>query len=159
MNKKYQSGNADNHLSFIQNDVFNYIESNYKAEDNNRTYFGYSLGGTFGAYILLTQPKMFKNYILGSPETLLDDSYIHNYNAISTQKLKKIEANVFISTGALERKDLMEQAKELDSMLKKYKNISLKFKIIKSADHGKAFPMSAVQSMYWLSEFIKNDND
>ncbi|MDG1397171.1 MAG: alpha/beta hydrolase-fold protein, partial [Polaribacter sp.] len=104
MNPKYQSGDAPNHLNFIQNDVINYVEDNYRTDADNRTYFGYSLGSTFGAYILLTQSQTFKNYILGSPETLLDDSYIFNNNSILTQNSKDINSNVFISNGELEKK-------------------------------------------------------
>lgn len=156
---KYQSGDAENHLTFIQNDVIKYVEENYRTKPDNRTYFGYSLGATFGAYILLTQPETFKNYILGSPETLLDDSSIHKHDSIPAQKLKDLEANIFISTGELERKDLIEQARGLFSMLNNHnhKNSSFEYVTIKSADHGKAFPMTAVRSMYWLTELIKNN--
>src|SRR5690606_5903539 len=63
---KYKLGQASNHLAFIRNDVIKYIESNYRTDPENRSYFGYSAGGLFGAYILLTQPDTFRNYILGS---------------------------------------------------------------------------------------------
>ena len=159
VNPKYQSGGAQNHLTFIQNDVIKYVEENYRTRPDNRTYFGYSLGGKFGAYILLTQPSTFKNYILGSPETLLDDSFIYNYDFNSIPKIHDVETNVFISTGELEREDLIEQAKGLVAMINKHKhkNSSLKYEIIKSADHVKAFPMAAVKSMYWLADFNKEN--
>ena len=64
---KYQFGQAANHLDFIRNDVIKYVETHYRTDPDNRTYFGYSLGGLFGAYTLLAQPDTFKNYILGSP--------------------------------------------------------------------------------------------
>ncbi|WP_235297120.1 alpha/beta hydrolase [Portibacter marinus] len=123
INPKYQSGDAENHLKFIQNDVFKYVEENYRTQPENRSYFGYSLGGTFGTYILLTQPKTFNNYILGSPETLLDDSFIHQHYSSSNDILKYKNANVFISTGELERSDLMEQSKGIRTMLKSYDNL------------------------------------
>lgn len=154
---KHQSGEAGNHLSFIQNDVIKYIEENYRTEPDNRSYFGYSLGATFGAYILLTQPKTFKNYILGSPETLLDDSFIYNFDFNSIPKTQDLEVNIFISTGELERKDLVEQAKGLVTLINKtkHKKSSLEYKIIKSADHVNAFPTGAVKSIYWLAELNK----
>jgi len=49
-----QFGQASNHLAFIRNDVFNYVEQNYRANPNERSYFGHSLGGVFGAYILVS---------------------------------------------------------------------------------------------------------
>lgn len=157
--QKYQSGEALNHLNFIQNDVIKYIEEKYRTKPNSRTYFGYSLGGTFGAYILLTQPSTFKNYILGSPETLLDDSFIYNYDFNTVPEIHDVEINIFISTGELEREDLIEQAKGLVTMINKskHKNTSLEYEVIKSADHGKAFPIAAVKSIYWLAECNKEN--
>jgi len=154
---KYQFGQASHHLTFIRNDVIKYVENNYRTDPENRSYFGYSMGGNFGAYILLVQPDTFKNYILGSPSTLMDDSYIYEYEPIANLKRKDLDANVFISIGALEKEDVIGQAQGLISMLKSqnYSSLSSKLEVIESADHGSAFPMTAVRSMYWLSELIK----
>lgn len=148
---KLKFGQANNHLAFIRNDVFKYIENNYRTNPNNRSYFGYSLGGLFGAYILLAEPDTYKNYILGSPSVRLltdDETKIEFKN-------KKINANVFISHGNLE-KGLDEHIKTFVNFLKKRGNENL---LIKHAsmegDHQTAFPMTGVQSMNWLSDLIK----
>ena len=65
--KKIQFGQANMHLDFIRNDVIKYVDNAYRTDPNSRTYFGYSMGGEFGAYILLSQPDTFNNYIIGSP--------------------------------------------------------------------------------------------
>lgn len=155
MNPNYQSGDADTHLTFIRNDVFSYIENNYRTAPDERSYFGYSQGGTFGAYIALTQPKTFKNYLLGSPVPLLDDSYIHEHLAASNRMQKELQANVFISYGDLEKEGLIGQAKELTTELENINRKGVtKLVVIESADHSRAFPMMAVRSMYWLSDLI-----
>jgi predicted alpha/beta superfamily hydrolase len=64
---KYQFGQAGSHLSFIRDDVIPYVENNYRVKPSERIYFGYSLGGTFGVYVLFEQPDTFNHYILGSP--------------------------------------------------------------------------------------------
>ena len=156
-NPEHQRGEASNHLTFIRNDVLKYVENNYRTDPDNRTYFGYSLSGAFGAYVLFTQPDTFKNYILGSPTTLLDDSYIYEHESITALKRKDLNANVFVSIGALEEEDMVKQAKGLISILKSktYTNVSSKLVVIESADHSGAFPMAAVRSMYWLSVLTK----
>ncbi|GAB5565196.1 MAG: alpha/beta hydrolase-fold protein [Winogradskyella sp.] len=156
MNPKYQSGDAENHLRFIQNEVFEYVENHFKAQSENRSYFGYSLGATFGTYVLFSQPETFTNYILGSPETLLDETYIYKHKSISTQNLKSANANIFISYGELETEALIHQAEGLASIIKELDNqgIDLNIVEIESADHGKAFPMSTVKSLYWLEALI-----
>jgi len=154
---KYQFGQASNHLAFIRNDVITYVENNYRTDPDNRSYFGYSMGGKFGAYILFVQPETFKNYILGSPATLLDKSYIYEHESITASNRKDLNANVFVSIGALEKEAMVRQAKGLISMLKSknYTNLSSKLVVIESADHSSAFPMMAVLSMYWLSDLQK----
>ncbi|MDY8136018.1 alpha/beta hydrolase-fold protein [Aquimarina sp. 2201CG5-10] len=144
---KYQFGQANNHLDFIRNDVIKYIENNYRAKPDNRTYFGYSLGGVFGAYTLLTQPDTFKNYILGSPAL---DGDIPTLSELKSHK--SINANVFISYGSLE-KELSKYAEEFITLLKSKNDKSLFLEqIVIEGSHQTAFPMTGVLSMQWLSQ-------
>ena len=154
--EKYQFGQAADHLSFIRDDVIYFVENNYRTDPGNRTYFGYSVGGAFGTYILFVQPDTFKHYILGSPTTLFDDSYIYEHEIISSRNRKDLNANVFVAVGALEEEDAVAQAIGLVSALNKdYTTLSSKLAVIEAANHGQAFPMTAVRSMYWLAELIK----
>lgn len=58
---------AKEFVQFIQKELIPYIDERYptRADDNN--YFGHSAGGSFGLYVLFSQPELFKRYILGSP--------------------------------------------------------------------------------------------
>lgn len=148
---KYQFGQAGNHLNFIRNDVIKYIEKNYRTDPDFRTYFGYSLGGEFGAYILLTQPDTFKNYIMGSPSLKGDIPYLSELKSNADSKGKGLNANVFISYGALE-KELGVYAEKLISMLKTRNDKSLLLKnVVIEGTHQTAFPMTGVRSVAWLS--------
>ena len=62
-----QSGGADKFLSFMKEELFPFIEKNYKADNNNRTLMGCSLGGLFTLYTLFTQPELFTGYAAASP--------------------------------------------------------------------------------------------
>jgi predicted alpha/beta superfamily hydrolase len=145
---KYQLGQASNHLAFIRNDVIKVIEKNYRTDPDNRTYFGYSAGGKFGAYILMAQPDTFKNYILGSPSLWRDIPYLSKL----WPNHKALNANVFISYGELEKK-LSKYVEEFITLLKNRKDRSLTLKqvVIESLDHSPAFPMTGVRSVTWLS--------
>ena len=142
-----QFGQANNHLDFIRKDVFNYVEKNYRTNPNNRSYFGYSLSGLFGAYILVTEPKTFKNYILGSPSIDLLTKYKVEFTK------KKINANVFISRGTMEEEKLSEPISEFVTMLnaRNNKNLTIESVVIEG-NHGTAFPMTGVRSVTWLSQ-------
>ncbi|WP_459209218.1 alpha/beta hydrolase-fold protein [Aquimarina rhabdastrellae] len=144
---KYQFGQANNHLDFIRKDVIKFIEKHYRADPDNRTYFGYSLGGVFGAYTLMTQPNTFKNYILGSPAL---DGDIPVLSTLESNT--KMNANVFISYGSEEEK-LSKYAEEFITLLKNKKDNSLSFeKLVIEGTHQTAFPMTGVRGMQWLAE-------
>ena len=147
---KYQFGQADKHLNFIRKDVIPYIEDNYRADSTNRSYFGYSMGGEFGTYVLLTEPGTFKNYILGSPSLRADD--FSDLADLNTAALKRLNANVFISYGTLEEKSGV-QIERLISLLKNRNDQSLLLHpAVIDGDHQTAFPSTVVKSVIWLSK-------
>jgi predicted alpha/beta superfamily hydrolase len=143
---KLQFGQASNHLAFIRNEVITYVEQTYRTKPNNRSYFGYSLSGLFGAYILVTQPDTFKNYILGSPSVDLLTEYKIEFTN------KKLNANVFISRGTLEKEKLREPISDFVTSLKARndKSLSIKSAVIEGS-HQTAFPMTGVRAVTWLA--------
>jgi predicted alpha/beta superfamily hydrolase len=153
---KYQHGQASNHLDFIRNDVIKFVENSYRTNPDNRTYFGYSLGGLFGAYILMAQPDTFKNYILGGPALSGDIPLLLELGATTALKRKGLNANVFISYGELDKK-LGVYAEEFIALLKNRndESLSLHHIVIASADHSQAFPKTVIPSLDWLSAHNK----
>jgi predicted alpha/beta superfamily hydrolase len=153
---KYQYGQAKNHLAFIRNDVINHIEKTYKTIPSNRTYFGYSLGGLFGAYILMTQPDTFKNYILGSPDFRNRMPTLSELASNTMSKHKALNANVFIAYGSLEKK-LGTNAEDFITFLKNKNDQTLSLKhLIIEGDHETAFPMTGIRSITWLAGLTEN---
>jgi predicted alpha/beta superfamily hydrolase len=153
---KYQFGQASNHLTFIRNDVIKFIESNYRTDPSNRTYFGFSLGGLFGAYALMAQPDTFKNYILGSPSLWRDIPLLFSLEHAAL-KSKAQEINLFITYGELE-KELGVHVEEFITQLKNknYQGLSsIKQVVIESSGHSDSFPMVGVRSVKWLSSLTR----
>ncbi|MFY0627585.1 MAG: alpha/beta hydrolase [Reichenbachiella sp.] len=144
---KYQFGQANDHLKFIRKDVIEFVENNFRADPNNSTYFGYSLGGLFGAYILMSQPESFDNYILGSPSLWQKD--IPSLTELNPDG--ELNAKVFISCGSMEDK-LGKQVDEFIAMLqaKNDQNLSLTHEIIEGT-HQTASPLTVVRGVRWLS--------
>lgn len=145
-------GQANNHLAFIRNDVISYVEQNYRTDPSNRAYFGYSLSGLFGAYILVTQPDTFRHYILGSPSVDL----LAKYKIETTTK--KLNANVFISRGALEEGKLREPISDFVNSLKARNDRSLSVEdVVIEGDHQSALPMTAVRAVGWLATLVTEE--
>nr|WP_254700791.1 alpha/beta hydrolase-fold protein [Paraglaciecola mesophila] len=151
---KLETGGAKAHLSFIQDIVFPYMESNYRAHSKHRTYVGNSLGGLFGAYILITAPDTFSSYVLGSPSVWFNDNELL---AMNVQRPKN-ETKVYLSVGSLETPKFGEQqdmvrgaqllAEKIDAVDSSH--LLLNFKIIDGASHATAFPTTSIQGLDWI---------
>ncbi|MGB5819576.1 MAG: serine hydrolase [Saonia sp.] len=158
---KYQLGQANNHLDFIRNDVIKYVDNTYRTDPNSRTYFGYSMSGEFGAYILLSQPDAFNNYILGSPSIKNDVPYLSELHSKfgpfeASNRNSSLKANVFISYGSLEE-EMVEPIEEFVSLLKNRRDDGLSVhKEVIDGNHGTAFPTTAVRSVAWLSSLMSH---
>ncbi len=163
--EKYQLGQASNHLDFIRNDVIKYVDNTYRTDPNSRTYFGYSLSGEFGAYILLTQPDTFDNYIIGSPTIKNELDYLFELNTKfgsfeASIRNTSLNANVFISYGSLEDEEVVEPIEHFIGLLndRRDNGLSLKKEVIEGS-HQTAFPLTAVHSIAWLSTLINHDSN
>jgi predicted alpha/beta superfamily hydrolase len=98
-----QASDAAGFLQFIRTEAMPFIAKHYAAISDDNNFFGYSAGGSFGAYTLFTQPDTFKRYILGSPAT----SYGGRHFGIELAKAfirsgQRMNAKVFMSVGELE---------------------------------------------------------
>jgi predicted alpha/beta superfamily hydrolase len=93
----HRFGGAKKFLEFISKDLRDEIAKRYRVTGDN-TLFGFSLGGGFCIYALLTDPKGFDRYICASPNVIkgnrlfeLEEHYAANHN--------DMQAKVFLSAG------------------------------------------------------------
>lgn len=154
-----QTGGAADFFRFIRNEVIPTIEKRYRASPTNRTYVGNSLGGLFGAYVLLTDPSVFTNYVLGSPSLWFDDHYILRRMAAGNVATPTSATNVFVAVGAHEtpefvdvRNNMVTGATEFASAIDAWQlgHVRSKLLIIPEAIHEMAFQTSATHGLYWI---------
>ncbi len=152
---KYKVGQASNHLTFIRDDVIKYVEANYQTDPAERIYFGFSLGGAFGSFILFEAPDTFRHYVLGSPAFNAESlAFIQNLAAKSEAAREVLNANVYVSVGEKET-DEMDNINALMSLLQRRTNEGLNMKeleVVEQSGHSEAFPATAVRSFKWLSD-------
>ncbi len=159
---KYQLGQARTHLDFIRNDVMTYVDATYRTDPNSRTYFGYSLSGEFGAYILMAQPDSFNNYIIGSPTIKDEIDHLSKLNTKfgpfkSSDRSTSMNANVFIAHGSLEKETVVAPIDAFVSLLKDRRDDGLSvLKEVIDGNHSTAFPSTVIRSIYWLSSLMNH---
>ncbi len=149
-------GKEESFFRFFRNDVFPTIESKYEIDSKSRTYFGYSAGALFGAYILSSEPESFKHYLLGSP-ALKNSPEVKQkvFELLYNSMNKSLNAKVFISYGTMEE-EAGQHIEEFISMLENRNDESLLLnKVIVKGNHQTAFPMTGVLSIQWLAGLMK----
>lgn len=157
---KYETGGASRYLQFIEEEVFTYMETNYRVNVNQRILSGQSLGGSFGAWVLLSKPQLFSSYILTSPSLWYKNDLIYKVESDFFQQNKKLKANVYLATGALETKangmnndmaiDQTRFVKHLNN--RRYQDLNLLSEIITGADHYSTFPVGLSKGLMFVYE-------
>ena len=107
----------------------------------------------------MAQPDTFKNYILGSPSMRGDIEHLSNLASTNKALDAGLNANVFISYGA-EEDELGKHVEEFITLLKSRNDDSLLLKqAVLPGDHGRAFPLTGVHSVTWLSDFYREKEE
>lgn len=154
---KYKAGQAASHLAFIRDDVINYVEANYQTDPAERIYFGFSLGGAFGSYILFEKPDTFKHYVLGSPAFSEESlAFVQNLAAQRQAEGAPMNANVYVSVGEKET-DAIPEVEAFMTTLERFNGAGLNVKaleVVERSGHSESFPATAVRSFKWLSDFL-----
>ena len=75
LSQRPTSGGADKFMNFMSDELFPFVERNYRTKSFN-VLMGHSLGGTFATYVLLNKPELFKGYISISPYLMYDNNLL-----------------------------------------------------------------------------------
>jgi len=131
-----QSGGAPKFLSFMKNELFPYIESNYKADKNDRALVGCSLGGLFTLFALFTEPGLFQRYVAASPAFGWDREVIYQFEKSYAEKNPIAPARLYMIMGGVERG--VPGFDKLVSYLNErhYKNIDIKTRVLENTGHS-----------------------
>lgn len=98
-----QSGGAAAFLSFMKNELFPFVEANYRADPNDRALAGCSFGGLFTLFALFTEPGLFRRYIAASPAFEWDNEVIYRYEKAYFEKQPAQPARLYMTMGGVER--------------------------------------------------------
>ena len=95
------SGGGEAFADFLQHELSPWLAGMNTEPAGERIYFGHSLGGLFGAWLLLTRPTWFDRYIISSPSLWWDAGHLFDVEASAdTSTLSK--AQIFLGIGSLE---------------------------------------------------------
>jgi predicted alpha/beta superfamily hydrolase len=131
-----QSGGADQFLAFMKQELFPFIESNYKADGNSRTLMGSSAGGIFTLYTLLTQPDLFTGYAAASPYIPWDNEVLFKYEQEFAKKSLPHPVRVYMTLGDMEPTRPAFEKFVATMAARKYPSVRLHSKILENTGHS-----------------------
>jgi predicted alpha/beta superfamily hydrolase len=93
-----RTGGASGLLRFLTNDLRRAVESRFRTT-REHTLFGYSGGGTFCVYALLTNPEGFAQYICSSPSLAGENGALFQMEERYAASHNDMRAKLFLSAG------------------------------------------------------------
>ena len=149
------SGGADKFLAFIRDELMPFIDARYPTDPADRGYWGDSLGGLFGSYVLFTKPDTFNRYIIGSPSLWWGGEDALKLAEAYGKTHSDLRANVFIGVGGLEEMGpaassrMVTNVLRLETMLraKKYPGLQLSTRIFSDESHISVVGMNLVRGL------------
>jgi len=156
---RYRTGGGPAYLEFLEREVLPFVETHYRADPSRRTLAGQSLGGSFGAWVLLTRPGLFDSYILTSPSLWFHGRNIFAFEERYAADHEDLKAKVYIAVGEHEtperggtRNDMVGDQIAFVAQLRSrnYPGLIVRAEIIDGAIHETAFPIGFTRGAQWL---------
>lgn len=146
-----ESGGAPAFLGFIEQELIPLIETTYRADPVQRTYYGYSMGGLFGTYVLFQKPTLFRNILLGSPALSYNNGQIFSIEQAYHAAHHDLPVHVFLEVGALETPGQKEPFQRLAQLLqtRNYTGLDLHTVVIDRATHLTGKPDAMLKALGW----------
>lgn len=124
--------NSNEYLEFIEKEIMDYIEDNYRVTAH-KIFFGWAFGGGFVLETMITKPRLFDAYMAASPYPV--KSKIAKIDSFLT-KQPDFNKLIYFSSETSEG-EVYEGTSELNILLKKKNiaNLSWTFKELASEEH------------------------
>ncbi|MBV1774281.1 alpha/beta hydrolase [Burkholderiaceae bacterium DAT-1] len=160
-------GGAEAYRQHIKQEIFPVISKYYRADMNSKTLIGHSFGGLFGAYVLVSDPEMFQQYLLSSPSLWYDKEWIFKRLHSMLDARHDLSARIYLGIGSFERPnpnphkpdprfnrdtDMVDEVKRFARTLRKarFPNLQILDEVIAGEDHLTVNPITYTHGLMWL---------
>jgi uncharacterized protein len=167
---------ADAFLAFLRDELAPWLAGRHGADPADATFLGYSLGGLFATYVLLTAPSSFRRYAIGSPSLWWADGAMFAREEVYAAANTDLPARVHFSVGGEEtpagRRRLVQQlphdaraAAEAESVIdvvadmermvaalrgRGYPSLEFEAEVLAGEHHDTAPPFAMSHALRWL---------
>ncbi len=154
-------GQAAAYRDYLEQQVFPLMAAEYDVDMDRKVFVGHSYGGLLGSYILLTRPRMFSAYILGSPSFWFDNHRILEIETAYSQDNSVLPAKVMMYAGEFETPgdsprhfntiDLAGDIQRFERRLESrgYQGLTVDSEVLPGEDHLTIFPALVSRGLLW----------
>lgn len=172
-------GEAEAYRRFLAEELMPFVAATYRTDTNRSIYAGHSYGGLFGLHVLLTEPKIFSHYIIGSPSLWFDQKVMFARERAYAEANRELKANVLLAIASYEtigkssqnlgsqnlgsqnlgsqnlrynrKVDMVAELQEFERALRSrnYPGLRLITEIIPDEDHLTVFPAIITRGLLW----------
>lgn len=138
---------------YVKENVLPFIDGHFRTDPAQRVFMGHSYGALLGTQILLTEPELFRSYILGSPSYWLDEPFMKKLEASYAEAHDDLPANIFAYVGEFEaakpgdkryhrKLDMVKDLAEFVQLLKSrdYPGLRIRSEVLANENHLTVFP-------------------
>ena len=142
------SGGGPKFRAFIASELVPLIERKFRTT-NDRTIIGHSYGGLFATYVLLTEPNLFKRYIIVSPSIWYANRVALTMEETAAQSGIRPDARVFFGVGSLESSVMSDDLTEMYRRLRSRNNprLQMTLRIFDAERHNSVFPAAVTRGL------------
>ncbi|MBE0679365.1 MAG: alpha/beta hydrolase [Bacteroidales bacterium] len=116
-----RSGGGPIFLRFITDELFPFVESDYRVSSGDRCLGGISYGGLFTLYVMFEKPELFTKYFAGSPTIGYANGYLFKAEAEYAATHDDLNARLFMTMGALEDSVMISNMHRMTDQLRSRK--------------------------------------
>ncbi|MCE9521858.1 MAG: alpha/beta hydrolase [Alphaproteobacteria bacterium] len=143
------SGGGAKFRAFIATELVPFIDKRFPTALGDRTLIGHSYGGLFATYVLLTEPKLFKRYIIVSPSLWYAKRIAFTMEERAARDGITPNTRVFFAVGALEQSMM---ADDLQAMVKNLRRrnipqLQIGAKVFEGERHNSVFPGAVTRGL------------
>lgn len=154
-------GEAAAYRRFIAGELFPFVARHYRADMARKTFIGHSYGSLLGLDMLLNDPSMFENYVLGSPSLWFNRRVLFDQEKAYAATHKDLRANVFFAVGSYEavrhgprynkEDDMVRDLRAFTAALKSrnYPGLEMTSIVIPDEDHLTVAPIIMTRGLRW----------
>ncbi len=137
-----ESGGAADFLSSLKQELIPFVESNYKADIQNRVLLGHSLSGLFCLYTLFQDVTLFNRYISTSASLFWDDGIMFQYESALAEQTKNLPVDLFLSVGEQETSRMVESMRKFAQAMynRDYEGFKMTSMVIAGERHLSTIP-------------------